>query len=445
MSATQTSRSPLALPVILLAQLVIPMSIAGTAVALPKVSAELGTVSWQLQWVVNGFNIAFAVMTLIWGSLADRVGHDRIFRAGISLALLGSVGSMMASSLILLDIARIIAGVGAAAVLTGAAAILSNAWSGAERTRAFAFFGTANGLGLALGPSVSGALVGLAGWRGVFAAQALILGISLLGSVVVPRVRRAAASNDGSKPVLLNLGLLKSPGFSAMLLVPIAGAIGFVTLLTYLPNAFSAIDGFSPDKAGALMLFATAPVFLLPMAVGAAMSRTKLRSSSVIVASFVLLGLGNVGLMTMSSSGSITPVIISMVLVGAGFGLPLGLVDAEALGEVPEEVSGSAAGLLNFARIGSEAAAVAVYAAVLTRIIGAELAGDPELAERVMAGQHAAPDVYAGALHVVVVMAAALVAILTAGFVLLRRLAASTNVRSNAVISPRDAQVEARS
>lgn len=436
MLSSPSRRSPLALPVILLAQLVIPMSIAGTAVALPEISGELGTVSWQLQWVVNGFNLAFALMTLFWGNVADRVGHDRTFRAGIAIALFGALASTAAGNLLMLDAARVIAGIGAAAVLTGAASILSQAWSGAERRRAFALFGTANGLGLALGPSVSGVLVDSVGWRGVFAAQVAILLVAFVGSVLIPRVRAEEPKETGQSGDTLNLALLKHPGFAAMLLVPVAGSLGFVTLLTYLPNAFSAVKGFPADTAGSLMLLATIPVFVAPMLVGALMSRTGLRSGVVIVAAFAFLVLGNLGVLLLEPSGDLAPVLISMVFLGLGFGVPLGIVDAEALGQVPEERSGSAAGLLNFVRIGSEAVAVAAYAAVLAGIIGSQLVDQPELAAKAKAGQPAAPDVYASALHLVILLAVVLVLLLAVAFVLLRRKSVRTSsqtiVESNA-------------
>ena len=431
MFSSPSRRSPLALPVILLAQLVIPMSIAGTAVALPEISGELGTVSWQLQWVVNGFNLAFALMTLFWGNLADRVGHDRTFRAGVAITLFGALASTAAGNLLMLDAARVIAGVGAAAVLTGAAAILSQAWSGAERRRAFALFGTANGLGLALGPSISGILVDAVGWRGVFGAQVAILFVALVGSVLVPGVRAEEPRASGQSGDTLNLALLKHPGFAAMLLVPVAGALGFVTLLTYLPNAFSAVKGLPADAAGSLMLLATIPVFVAPMLVGALMSRTGLRSGVVIVASFAFLVLGNLGILLLEPSRDLAPVFVSMVLLGLGFGVPLGIVDAEALGQVPEEKSGSAAGLLNFVRIGSEAVAVAAYAAVLAGLIGSQLADQPELAAKAKAGQPVAPDVYAGALHLVVLFSVVLVLLLSVAFILLR--SKSARISSQAI------------
>ena len=59
--------SNLVLPVILLAVFVMPMGISGTAVALPRIADDLGSSPTLLQWVINGFNAAFAIFTLFWG------------------------------------------------------------------------------------------------------------------------------------------------------------------------------------------------------------------------------------------------------------------------------------------------------------------------------------------------------------------------------------------
>lgn len=116
---------PLVLPVTIGAQFVLPLSLAGTAVALPSIARDLGSDPTQLQLVINGFNICFAAFTIVWGRLADRIGYRRSFQAGILTTLVGSVGSALAPSLVLLDLARIVAGIGAAAVLTLAATIIS--------------------------------------------------------------------------------------------------------------------------------------------------------------------------------------------------------------------------------------------------------------------------------------------------------------------------------
>jgi MFS family permease len=187
-------RPRLPLAVILLAQFVIPLSISGTAVALPAIAGELSAEPTPLQWVVNGFNVSFAVCTLLWGAVSDRIGYARSFRLGIVIAGIGGGLSAVAPSIVVLDMARVVAGIGSAAVLTGAAPILSHLFTDGARAQAFALFGTVNGLGLATGPALSGLLLSTWGWRGIFTAHTAVLVLALLGSAWIPRLRRGATT-----------------------------------------------------------------------------------------------------------------------------------------------------------------------------------------------------------------------------------------------------------
>ncbi|MEV0435241.1 MFS transporter [Nocardia sp. NPDC050413] len=422
---TQAPPSSATLPVVLAAQFVTPMAIAGTAIALPLISRDLGSNPTALQWVVNGFNIAFALTTLLWGAVSDRIGHRRTFGIGTALVVVGSVGSVVAPALIVLDLARVIAGVGAAAILTGSTALLSSAYEGARRTKAFAIFGTVNGLGLALGPTISGLLIAVVDWRGVFVVHAVILAAAGLGTRLLPAAEPGTAEHG---PVL-DLGLLRNREFLAMCLVPVAGSIGFVTLLTYLPSALSGITDLSPGTSGLLMLAMTIPVFIAPVAIGHLVTRfPALTIGRVVYLSLAALILGNIGVLALDEGRSVLWIVVPMVLLGLGFGLPIGLVDGHALSVVPPERGGTAAGVLNFFRIGSEAVFVAGYAIVLSAVVGRQLSG--AAAHDTAAGQFGHPDVYRTAFTTTVGVLIALLVALTLAIIVVRRQARPEGVTS---------------
>ncbi|MET8775371.1 MFS transporter [Nocardia sp. NPDC050713] len=424
---TETQSAPpssATLPVVLAAQFVTPMAIAGTAIALPLISRDLGSNPTALQWVVNGFNIAFALTTLLWGAASDRIGHRRTFGIGAALVVAGSVGSVVAPNLLVLDLARVIAGVGAAAILTGATALLSTAYQGPQRIRAFAVFGTVNGLGLALGPTISGLLISLLDWRGVFVVHAVILAAAGIGTRVLPAAKPAVTEHGP----ILDLGLLRNREFLAMCLVPVAGSIGFVTLLTYLPSALSGITDLSAGTSGLLMLAMTIPVFVAPVAIGQLVTRfPSLTIGKVVYLSLAASILGNAGVLALSQDRSVAWIILPMVLLGLGFGLPIGLVDGHALSVVPAERGGTAAGVLNFFRIGSEAIFVAGYAVVLSAVVGTQLSGSA--ADDTAAGQYGHPDVYRSAFTTTVGVLIALLVVLTILIVVVRGTARATENR----------------
>ena len=411
------------LPIILVAQFITPMSIAGTGIALPLIAADLESHTAALQWVVNGFNVAFALGVLGWGVVSDRIGYRMTFSIGAALFSLSSLISVVSPSLFLLDAMRIIAGLGAAAVLTGATSMLSNVYEGSARGRAFALFGTVNGLGLTLGPSISGILVSSFGWRGVFAVHGFILTLVLLSVRILPAVAKLDRVGSERSPIL-DLSVLKNREFFAMCLVPVAGSIGFVTMLTYLPTALSGIKGISAGQSGLIMLAMTIPVVIAPILVARLIEEIAwITVDFVVYFSLACLVFGNLGLILLKPAGTIGLIFIPMILLGLGFGLPIGLIDGHALKVVPSERSGTAAGVLNFFRVGSEAIFVAGYAFLVSVLIGRKLSG--EAAASTVAGRPSHPDVYAMAFSMSVVSLAVLVLALSVTILFVRHAAGS--------------------
>lgn len=197
--------SGLTLAVVLLAVFVVPSSISGTAVALPAIGADLDSGVAGLQWVVNAFNLAFACFTLAWGSIADIIGRARAFAAGAALYLVASVISAVAGNIYLIDAGRALASTSAGRRSSPpAGAILSTIFTGTQRARAFGLFGAVAGIGVALGPSLSGVIVEGLGWRWIFGLHVIVLAVALLGSPAVFRavggVRRQASVDFMRQP-----------------------------------------------------------------------------------------------------------------------------------------------------------------------------------------------------------------------------------------------------
>ncbi|MFH8289662.1 MFS transporter [Streptomyces sp. NPDC018059] len=412
----------LPLAAILLAVFVVPMSISGTAVALPGIGADLDAGAAPLQWVVNAFNVAFACCTLVWGSVADIVGRLRAFTTGAALYAAASLAGALASDVLLLDAARALAGIGGAAIFSCGSAILSTVYEGPARAKAFALFGTVAGVGVAVGPSLSGALLQSVNWRWVFAVHAVALAVVLVAVPAVARSlpatpRPAGARVDipgsavfvvamvllttaivqgsqwgwGSAGVLglfagaaaalaafaavekrrahpmLDLGLLRDRRFLGLCLVPVAGSFGFVTMLTYLPSYLTEVTGRGTGAAGLLMVLLTAPMLVFPLLAARLVARG-VPALTLIYVSLAALVVGDAALTVFGPDVSVAVVALPMIVTGAGMALAAGLVDGQALALVDPAKAGMAAGFLNTLRLGSEAVAVALYGSVLTTL-----------------------------------------------------------------------------
>ncbi|MFG2974865.1 MFS transporter [Streptomyces sp. NPDC048331] len=414
--------STVTLAAVLLAVFVVPMSISGTAVALPEIGADTHAGLAPLQWVVNAFNVAFACFTLVWGSVADIVGRVKAFAAGAAVYAVASLGGALATDVLWLDATRALAGIGGAAIFSCGAAIIATVFDGPARARAFALFGTVAGAGVAIGPSLAGALVQALGWRWVFAVHALAL---LLVLLAVPAIAGAVPSDGGSgarvdvpgsalfvvamvlmttavvqgsqwgwgspgvlglfagaalvlavfaavenrrEHPVLDLGLLRNRRFVGLCLVPVAASFGFVTMLTYLPSYLSAATGRDSGAAGLTMLLLTAPVLVCPM-VAAKLVTRGVPALTLVLVSLACLVVGDLALTLFSPDVTTLVVALPMLVTGAGMGLSAGLVDGRALELVDPAKAGMAAGFLNTLRLGSEAIAVAVYGSVLATVL----------------------------------------------------------------------------
>ena len=106
-------------------------------VALPAIQEDLGSRVSGLQWIVNAYTLLFASLMLTGGTLGDLYGRKRIFQAGLLTFAAGSLCCALAPSVIFLVMARGLQGIGAAALLPGTLAILTNTFPDpSERARA---------------------------------------------------------------------------------------------------------------------------------------------------------------------------------------------------------------------------------------------------------------------------------------------------------------------
>src|SRR5438309_5703222 len=118
------SHQRLALAAALLGFFVVTLDALVVSVALPSISRDLGGGITGLQWVVDSYTLMFAALLLASGALADRVGADRAFAAGIALFVAASVACGLAPTLEVLILGRFIQGAGAAILMPASLALV---------------------------------------------------------------------------------------------------------------------------------------------------------------------------------------------------------------------------------------------------------------------------------------------------------------------------------
>ncbi|CAM3626735.1 MFS transporter [Occultella aeris] len=103
--------------VILAGFLVLPMSMSGASVAIPRIGADLDTGGAAAQWVVTVYFLTASALMLVAGSLADTLGRRRAYRLGAVAFVVGSLAAGLAPSIGVLLAARALTGLGAAGVM----------------------------------------------------------------------------------------------------------------------------------------------------------------------------------------------------------------------------------------------------------------------------------------------------------------------------------------
>jgi EmrB/QacA subfamily drug resistance transporter len=148
-------------------------------VALPSIRVDLGASIQTLEWTVNSYILAYAVLLLTGAVLGDRLGRKRMFIAGIALFTAGSAAAALSPSIDFLIAARAVQGVAAALVTPLTLTLLAEAFPPEQRGLALGVWSGISGVAVALGPLVGGALTQAASWHWIFWVNVPI-GIALI-------------------------------------------------------------------------------------------------------------------------------------------------------------------------------------------------------------------------------------------------------------------------
>ena len=169
---TSTDRRWLILPVILTATFMAILDVFIVNVTSPSLRDELGASAASVQWVLDGYALAFATALITGGRLGDVIGRRRAFRIGVGAFTVSSALCGAAPSPTALVAARALQGLSCALMMPQVLSIIQVEFEPHERRRCLAIMGGVQGAASVCGQLVGGALIGLdvlgLGWRTVF-------------------------------------------------------------------------------------------------------------------------------------------------------------------------------------------------------------------------------------------------------------------------------------
>jgi EmrB/QacA subfamily drug resistance transporter len=179
-------------------------------VALPSISGELDAGTRQLQWVVDGYNLAFAALVLAAGGLSDRYGRRPALIVGLLGFAIASAAGAVATSAGTLVVARVAMGACAALIFPTTLSIISNTFRDRrERAAALGVWGAVVGIGVAAGPVTGGLLLEHFYWGSVFwALVPLALLAAVAAYLVVPESRDPQVARLDRTGLALSVAML---------------------------------------------------------------------------------------------------------------------------------------------------------------------------------------------------------------------------------------------
>lgn len=363
-----------------------------------------------LQWAVNGYFLAGALI-IVGGRVGDMFGRRRVFTIGTAFVLVGSVVAALSTSPQILILGRVLEGVGAAAILPSALAIIAVTFTGKQRDTAIAAWIAVCWGAQAFGPLVGGVIVEGLSWRWIFWIN-LPIGIAALaltwwstpesrgshatGRIDVPGVVTLVGSIFVLSWALVQFDTLSTAAFVGLLGASVALLVVFVLIerrvaspvidlsvfrmrrfdgavlanlianfvfggvIFFMALYLQVVEGYEPLKAGLLLLPATIPILIVnPLGNWLGQRFGPSRPTAVgmaclAVAAFLLLDL----------SGDYSALIAPFILIGVGIGLQITPCAATAVEDPGQAGEGVVSGVFKASSMIGGSLGVAVGTAV---------------------------------------------------------------------------------
>jgi EmrB/QacA subfamily drug resistance transporter len=384
-------------------------------VALPSIQRDLGLGQSALEWIVNGYILAFAGLLLTGGKLGDLYGRKRVFLLGVAVFTGASLLGGFADTETLLIGARVLQGVGAALATPATLAIISAAFPEQERGKAIGIWAAVGALGFAVGPVTGGALAQHLDWSWIFwinvpvGLLALLVGrrtiVESRDDSVGRRIDLPGVATSGagllaltyalieanrygwSSPTILglfaaaalaftvfvrhelrteepmlDLSLFRSRIFTGGNTILVLNGFGLFGIFFFLSLYLQGIVGLSAVQGG-LAFMPLAAVLIVAAPLSAKLAE-RFGAARVVASGMLLFGVGLYLISRADVGSDYLDVLPGLLIAALGSALTTPLTTA-ILSSVPVEQAGVASGALNTSRELAGSLGIAVMGAIL--------------------------------------------------------------------------------
>ncbi len=375
-----------------------PLDSSAVNIALPTLTAHFGVPITTVEWVVLGYLLAVSALLPTFGRLGDMVGLKRVYLSGFAVFTLGSFLCALSWTIWALIGFRVLQALGAGMLFAVGPAIITKAFPPSERGKALGFVGVAVSVGLAVGPTLGGAIIAIAGWPWIFIINipigfvAFIVAFVLLPETKTPGQKIDPLGAAFSFLALLSLLLVLSKGqawgwgplvsvlvgftvlfaalfvvtelrvgqpvldlrmfrvriFSAGILSALCSFVVTATVTFIMPFYLMDVRGFSVQHAGVLLAPVPLAIAVLGPLSGSLSDRIGSRVPSTVGLLVSTVGIASFATLTMTTSA--LGILVRLLGVGAGIGLFQAPNSSAVMGSVPRQRVGIASGMVASAR-----------------------------------------------------------------------------------------------
>ena len=409
-------------------------------VALPAIQRDLKIGVSELEWVVNGYALTFAVLMLTGGKLADMLGRRRMFIVGLAIFTGASLACGLANSAGFLIGARIVQGAGSALMNPATLSIITATFPPRQRGMAIGIWAGVSAMALAIGPLLGGILTQQISWGWIFfvnvpvgilailvariaidesrdtsheqkldlpglitsgvALFALTYGLieankygwtsgRILGLFALCALALAVfvAIELRSRLPMLDMSLFKNPTFAGANLVMLLVALAMFGVFFFISLYMQNVLGYSPTQAGAAFLPMTILIVLIAPIAGKLSDRVGSRwlmGTGMILVSASLLIFSRLGL-----DSSFWRIFPGLIVGGLGMALTMTPTTAAAMGSVAVDKAGVGSAVLNSMRQIGGSLGIALMGAIVVSYVSVPAKSPQALPQFVDGLQHA--------------------------------------------------------
>lgn len=388
------SRQWLQLSVVSLAVLLVAIDGTVLDLAIPAYTRALRPSATQSLWILDIYSLVIAGLLITAGTVSDRFGRKRVLLIGCSIFTAASALAAFSPTPEVLIGARVLMAFGGATIMPSTLALIRNIFVvDRERQLAIGVWSAMVGAGAAVGPILGGALLETFWWGSVFLINVPVLIVLLIaGGLVLPEYRDPqpgrldpisvglsvaallavafaikSLAQDGITSLgaaillvgvgvgvafvrrqralpnpLVDVSLFRRASFSGAVIGNLLALAGLAGVLLFLSQLLQLVDGYSPLQAGLRLVPLTVGVLIAAPMTASMISRFGLAAT-------VSTGLGAGGIAMLGFALSVgqgyLPVLVCMLLLGAGVGIALTATSDAIVAAAPPSKAGAASAI----------------------------------------------------------------------------------------------------